>query len=104
MITYNQADLLARVQAALGRLAECQRDHSGTDPFEVLVNKVMNLHDYESLTQQAHATADIAVERDRAMAKKIARIADHVLLTTCIDIAAIALHVAGQISIEREVS
>lgn len=102
MTTVSPAELIARVQAAIGRMAECQNDHSVVDRFEALINKVLSLHDYAGLAQNAHATFDMAPANDYAMAGKIARIADNVMLTTCVDIAAIALHIASTVELEEK--
>lgn len=104
MTTVSPTELIARVQAAIGRIAECQHDHAAIDTFEKLVNKVLSLHDYASLTQEAHATLDLAPESDAAMARRIALIADNALISTCIDVAAIALHIASTVELEDKAS
>lgn len=100
MTAVSPAELISRVQAELDRRAlDCQRDPLVCNALEVLINKVMSLHDYASLTEQAHATFDLAPSSDFAMARQIALIADNTLISTCVDVAALALHIASTVEL-----
>jgi hypothetical protein len=98
VVKLQTAELLAAAQNRLDRIDTGDALHLA--PIDMLVNRVLLLRDLAHLAEQSHtALADIALGSlgARIFAMGTARSVDERLLSTCVDVAALALHIATQV-------